>query len=327
MFSVYYKNIPTLDIYFREPLKQLIADRLLPFSKRPIKRLGPYSFFANDQVVIIRYVTDSELCKIQALKPERCFYLIDDDFEAVASDNSLPEDYREKLIRFAHQQLPKILTLADTIVAPNPLIFNAYPGKTHLLLNPPYSFLCRDFSHFNDTSTINILFSGTRSHLNDLLLISDAMVDICHRYPKVHFTTFLRNYVPDSLKGFANILHHQAKSWSAFKHILHNKRFHIALSPYQDTKFNRARSNNKILNHAAFGAAGLYSNRPPFIDIVEHGKNGLLINDNSNDWKSAIENLIHNMQTTRLLAEAGSMLGAKIGDPEHVHRFWINELF
>jgi len=328
MFSIYYKNIPTLDIYFREPLKQLIAEgtRLL-LSNRPIRRLGPNSFLANGHVVIVRYITKPELIKIRALKPKRCFYLIDDDFEAVYDDNSLPEDYRQRLIRFAHRQLPEILTLVDTIVAPNPLIFSAYPGKTHLLLNPSYSAVSQCFSHFEDLSTINILFSGTRSHFNDLQLISDAMVDICRGYPNVLFTTFMGNFAPDNLKGVENIRHRKAKSWSAFKHVLRNERYHIALAPYQNTKFNGARSINKVLDHGAFGAAGLYSDRRPFSRIINHGENGLLINDNRNDWRKAIESLILNMKTTKHLAKNGTLLAAKLGSPEQVRRFWINLLF
>jgi len=326
MFSIFHKNIPTLDIYFRAPLKALIAEGPFLFSKQPIKRLGPNSFFANGQVVIIRYITTPELNKIRALKPKRCFYLIDDDLEALASDTSLPEDYRKRLMQFASQHLPEILALADTVIAPNEQIFKAYPGKTHLLLNPSYSALCQDFSHFDDTSTINILFSGTRSHLNDLLLISDTMVDICRQHPHVRFTTFMGGHAPDNLKGFENIEHRKAKSWDSFKHVLCNERFHIALAPYQDTKFNSARSINKLLDHAALGAAGLYSNRLPFLDIIKHGKNGLLINDNHQDWHNAIESLISDIKTSRHLAENGALLAAKLGDLEHVRSFWMDKL-
>lgn len=327
MVSLFKKNIPTLDIYFRGPLKQIISDHVFATSKRPVRRLGPYSFFANGRVVIIRYITRRELRKIHSLKPARCYYLIDDDLQAVAHDQTLPEYYRKKLMLFAREMLPDILALADTIVAPNPLIHQTYPDKISLLLNPSFSALCRDFSHFEQASNVNVLFSGTRSHINDLLLISDVMVDICRRHPYVRFTTFMGNHAPGSLKGLENIIHRQAKPWTDFRRILQTERYHIALAPYRDTPFNRARSINKILDHAAFGAAALYSNRPPFVGTIEHGRNGKLLDDQPESWRGAIEDLISNMSSACQLAKEGVSFAQMIGDPENVRQFWLKELF
>lgn len=327
MFSFGHKNIPTTDLYFREPLKQLISENVLQASRRPIRRLGPYSFFANGRVVIIRYLTRREHRKIQALKPARCYYLVDDDFAAAARDATLPRDYRDRLARFVREQLPAIVSLADTIVAPNRMIHRAYRDKTFLLLNPSYSALCPDFSHFERAATITILFSGTRSHLADLQAISGVMADICRRHRNVRFTTFMGNHAPENLPQAGNIRHLRAQSWPAYLRILKRERFHIVLAPCRDTPFNRARSINKIHDCGAFGAAGLYSHRPPISGVIADGQDGLLLDDRPESWHDAVEGLVGDIQAARPLAEAGRDLAARLGDRDIVRGFWMKELF
>lgn len=326
MLSFKYKNTPTLDIYFREPLKNLIFERGMWPSSYPIRRLGPNSFIANNRLVIIRYITGKELRKLKSLHWERCYYLIDDDFNIITNDKSIPADYRQRLLRFSNEMLPEILYMADTIIAPNPLIHRAYTGKKHLLLNPAYNSLCQDFSHFEQKSTVDILFSGTRSHLNDLLFVSDVMVDICRRYHNVRFTTFMGEYAPDSLKGIENIINRKARSWEKFRTNMQNERYHICLAPYQDTPFNNARSINKILDHAAFGAAGVYSARPPLSECIKHDRDGLLIDDRPKNWYGAIEGLVTDMKVAKRLAESGCSLAARLGKPSNVRDFWLKIL-
>jgi len=230
-------------------------------------------------------------------------------------------------LQFANDRLPDILDLTDSIVAPNPLIHRAYPDKTHLLLGPSLSSLATDFSHFDVIGKINLVFTGSRSHLADFALIADVVADICRHHGHVHFTSFLGEYVPDSLKGSANIINHKACSWPVFKRIMQTQRFHIALAPQLGTAFNRARSINKILDHGAFGAAGLYSARSPISGAIEHGVNGLLIDDQAESWRTAILGLIEDISQARKLAQAGCSLASKLGDPETVRNFWISELF
>lgn len=195
-----YRNIPTVDLYFRVPLHGLISERRFD-AARPIRRLGPHCFAANGRVVIIRYMTGAELKAIRRLGPEQCIYLIDDDLTALDENSFLPGAYRDRLKCFSQEQLPQILALCDTVVAPNELIFNAYPGKAHLFLEPAATSICTDFLHFDNPRRIDILFSGTGSHGHDLALISDALAGLLRRQPRLRLTSFLGRQTPDSLRG------------------------------------------------------------------------------------------------------------------------------
>lgn len=100
----------------------------------------------------------------------------------------------------------------------------------------------------------------------------------------------------------------------------------MALAPYRDTPFNRARSCNKILDHAAFGAAGLYSARPPLAGYVKDGAEGLLLGDEPQQWINAIEELLAATDVMRNLAGAGAQLAQKLGAPARSRAFWLNLL-
>ncbi len=323
-----YRNTPTLDIYFFEPLRDLIrpsgprAVTRRTGHEQPIRRLGPNSFICNNRAVIIRYATAAELGQIRKMQPERCAYVIDDDFAVLEDDLSLPEDYRRRLMRFKQDILPAILALSGLVVAPNPLICKAYGDKTCELVHPSALSICTDFSHFGSGAGINLVFSGTRSHLADLAFIAPAIAQICAQYPHVTFTTFLGKYAPKCLMGQNNIIHRKPLTWNKFRQVLANERFHIALAPCLDTPFNRARSINKLLDHAAFGAAGIYSALPLFSQNVMTSKEGLLAGQQEQDWFCAMESLVNHPEKARQLAIAGARKAARLGNPARLRRFW-----
>jgi len=295
-------------------------------AKRPVRRIGQNSFVCKNTAVIIRYATRAELELIRTIKPQNCAYVIDDDLSLLDLDSSLPMDYRNRLSVFKTGILPEILQLSDTIIAPNALICESYGDKTCLLLDPSYTSLCDDFSHFDEPGKIDMVFSGTRSHLDDLEFIAEAVLAICKRYKHVSFTTFLGKYAPGNLQDTENIIHRRPVSWKEFKRNQKKQFFHIALAPYKDTRFNRARSINKLFDHAAFGAAGIYSDMPPLSTAIEHGKEGLLIREDTGAWYTAMENLITRPEKAHYLAMAGAKRAGSLGDPARVRRFWCEYL-
>ena len=146
------------------------------------------------------------------------------------------------------------------------------------------------------------------------------------RRPDIRLTSFLGKQAPDSLKGLKNARHREQKSWAAYRRFMAKSRFHLALAPYRETPFNRARSCNKILDHAAYGAAGLYSARPPLADYVTNGADGLLLADEPQQWTRAIEELLAAPDEMQRLARAGAQLAQKLGEPARAKAFWLNLL-
>ncbi|HEX4806896.1 MAG TPA: hypothetical protein VFU94_13440 [Conexibacter sp.] len=80
------------------------------------------------------------------------------------------------------------------------------------------------------------------------------------------------------------------------------REFDVALAPLRDTPFNRARSNVKLKEYAAAGAAWLASPVGPYVGMGE-AQGGLLVDDS--DWYDAIERLVLDLRRRSELAERG----------------------
>ena len=88
------------------------------------------------------------------------------------------------------------------------------------------------------------------------------------------------------------------------------------------TRFNQARSSTRLLDHAAFGAAGLYSDTAPFSGLIAPGKDGILVDRQEESWITTIRELTANPALRRELAAGGQATAARIGAQERVQQFW-----
>ena len=87
-----------------------------------------------------------------------------------------------------------------------------------------------------------------------------------------------------------------------------------------------ARSITKVMDHAAVGAAGLYSRRQPFADVIENDRNGVLLGDAPEEWIEAIRQLAVDHKRRQALARGGIDLAFRLGNPDITRAFWLDEL-
>lgn len=76
----------------------------------------------------------------------------------------------------------------------------------------------------------------------------------------------------------------------------------IGLAPLRDTPFNRAKSPIKWMEFAAAGLAGIFADLPPYQDVVEQERTGLLVGPDPRDWVEAVERLVKDAPLRRRLA-------------------------
>ena len=316
-------ELPTADLYLRIPLRGYIADTPQHRPQRPITRCGPHLYVGNGRAVLIRYASRYELWRIRSMHLQRCAWLIDDDLWAVKEDTAIPADYRARLARFRSKIVPRILELCDTVIAPNERILQKFPDHERHRLNPSCAHVQDDFSHFTaDAQTIDMVFAGTRSHLPDLEAHAEILRQLCETHPNLRLTTFLQGHVPAPLRGHERIINRPPLPWPHYRTVLESERFHIGLALFRNTAFNRARSVNKVLDHAAFGAAGIYTDMPPFNEVVEHEKNGLLVTS-PKEAAAAIESLLSAPERMKQLAQRGAKLADSLGNLARNRSFWL----
>ena len=295
-----YRNNPTLDIYFREPLGDLIDATGWRHRGRPVRRLGPNTFECNGRAVIIRYVTQRELGIFERTSFKKIYYVLDDDFFHLASEMTLPQDYRARLHEFAAKLLPRVIDISDAIVSPSELILKQFAAKERELLLPASLFRCSDFSHFDELRQVQAVFPGTRSHLNDLDLIRPALEDSADVRGQPDIDNVSTGEHGAKLFGRHPRIHHRRpQQWHVFRRTMRKLRFHLALVPYADSAFNRARSINKkfmMWQHSVRLASTQTGRRRPKLSRTV--ESGLLLDDAPEAWTGAVARLLDNPQDT-----------------------------
>lgn len=318
-------QLPTASLYFAEPLANLIGGPLLHHG-RPIRRISKTVFACGDAAVVVRYADDRELAFLERKAFRKVYLLIDDDLSALDNDDTLPADYRRRLLCFRDGVLRRLLALVTHVVAPSERIL-AYYGKKHgLLLDPVQCHRAAALAHHKPGQRLDVVFAATRSHLGDLELVTPALANFFRQRPDARLTTFLNGHAPKMLRRLDNAIHLSPMSWERYRTFVGAHSFHVALAPAHDTAFNRARSVSKLHDHAAFGAAGLYSALPPFSGIVGHGKSGLLLSNEPEAWGRTLHDLAANPALTLDLAAGGQALSLSLGDKHRVRQFWQGQL-
>ena len=90
--------------------------------------------------------------------------------------------------------------------------------------------------------------------------------------------------------------------------------------------FNSARSWNKFLDITLAGGVGVYSNREPFTDIVDHKVNGLLVEDDEDAWFDALSWLLTNPNPAKEMAIEAQKTALKLAGTNKAFEFWRNLL-
>ena len=320
-----YQDIPTVDYYFLGALRDLVREPNDTGSNRPILRCGPTTFVVGRRLVIVRYLSRKELLWINQRAFEQVYYIIDDMLPIAEHCHELPSVYRTRLAQFARDMLPAILALNPTIVAPSQAILELFPNRPAELINPCCLQVAQDFSHFGSRTArpqqVRVAFLGTRSHgagisfLTPILQRLGKREDIC-------CTLFFGKHVPPQLRSLPSIDNRAPLSWEHFKHFSACERYHMVLAPLPDTPFNRGRSLTKVMETAGVGGAGIFSARQPFSDALEHGHNGLLLEDDPALWVAEIERLAADLQMARFLAENMVTAAQRLGNKQTLRTYW-----
>lgn len=238
---------------------------------------------------------------------KRFSVLIDDDMDALISDEALPEGYRQRLERaWQKAALSNHPDKVDCVLVPSTRLEEIYRAKGYrVILMDPFWPVPMDYHPASSPEVATrVAFLGSRSHLADLELLRPALEDAGRKWTFHHY---LGRNGPDWLKPLSGIHASDPSNWNSYKKILRNRRYAICVYPLRDTNVNAARSCNKIMEHAMTGAVSLFSESVPFQSKLGHLADSLLVPDDG--WADAIGNLIQDGRACRDLARECHRLG------------------
>jgi hypothetical protein len=295
----YLRRTPTTDLYFGNPLR-LIA--MQPGRLPPVRTLTPNVYMLGRTGIISRYGSVADLERLRALGADRLIYIADDDFEAGAVDQLLPLRYRARLAAFVERDWPVLRSNADIVVVSSPPLQAIYGAKARLI-HPAWAQPPATTEHFRPGKRIEMVHLGTASHGSDFAPLAPVLAEILRANPKVRLTLFAGDNLPDPLRGLAGVRSLRPLSWWRYKLALRWMRFHLALYPLQDTRFNAARSANKLFEQAIVGAASLMSRNPALDAVAGAALPDVFVEGGAEVWRDRIEASIVDIDACRERAE------------------------
>lgn len=234
-------------------------------------------------------------------------YEIDDDLFHLPKSHSASARFSPTV----KKAMKVIVKNADAVVVSTEALKNRLSGfNTNIIVLPNalderlWDISGESFNNDED-GVVRILYMGTRTHDEDLAIVTGALNKIAKQYgEKVTFTC---------IGGFANKPLSLAKTqrppvgtsrYPAFvKWMANNRQYDIAIAPLVDNEFNRHKSYIKYLDYGICGFAPVLSNVQPYRKVVRHKETGLLVENTTEAWFEALSMLIEDSALRKKLGE------------------------
>lgn len=310
---------PTADLYFANACADLIQ-------REPSARWASPTVFETDRAVIVfRHDAGAPL---DDQERRQVIFVIDDAIFEGRRDRSLPLWYRTKLALLECEAARRILGRADVVVASSEAVRDALPGRllrpgTRVeILGPHWSGNLAELSHFDRDDEIRIAYLGSKAHSRDAEFALSVLDPIKQFGPRVRFSIASNHSIPNEIRKSNQIELLNFTNWNSYRLNIYSKRFHICIYPLLDSKFNLARSYNKIIEHAVVGAASIYSSSWPESLRITHDRNGVIVNNRHRCWVNALGDLVSDLKKARSIAAGAADLADDINNPSRQRAFW-----
>ena len=151
---------------------------------------------------------------------------------------------------------------------------------------------------------IRILYMGTYTHLNDLLIVEKPMKELLERWGgKLAFDVIgiTREQTDLDWINPIRIPNHNYPKFVSW--LCREAKWSIGIAPLEETDFNKCKSYIKYLDYAALGLVPVCSDTIPYRSVVAHKVNGLLADNTEQSWFDALNSLMENSAYRFRLAE------------------------
>lgn len=284
-----------------------------------LQRPAPTVFLSRNTRVVMRHTGGSRPLP----RRDRTVYVIDDDVEAGVEDPTLPGLYREKLRRLELPWLRRMMYEADVVATGSSELAHKLGCHGQVrVLTPCWSEQFPALDHHAGTTWIEVAFLGSGVHRADLASVLPVLDRLLADEPAMRLHLSVRHRLPKVLARHPRVIRLPSGSWSRYRQGLRDRRFHIALYPLLETPFNRARSPNKLIEHAIVGAAPLYSDWWQDGQRAAAAGAGLAVPDGYDAWRSALRRLIRDPAERLALAGGAQRLARRLNDPAGQRAFW-----
>jgi glycosyltransferase involved in cell wall biosynthesis len=152
---------------------------------------------------------------------------------------------------------------------------------------------------------VRAIYMGTKTHDRDLLLLERAVRSIRRDFPNFRFfvvgvTEGDVDWCERLVIPAGHTVYPRFVVW--FRKIA--ARMDFAVAPLEGNRFNAGKSDLKSLDYAGAGLCGLYSKVAPYSAVIEHGRTGVLVDNDSKSWENALRAALSNVAKLKRVGEA-----------------------
>lgn len=278
---------------------------------------GAYKFYADQKTAGKKIVLDfdDDYINIPKESPEQTEVI-----DAVTGEvHRFPPELRS----LAVQMFTGLADIVVTTTTPLAQLYNRWAKKIITIPNCMSPEMKRDRPK-TPNDKVRILWSGSTSHLPDLLLIIEPLKAIYQKYQdKVEFH-FQGSLEFDRIFTEIPIVQHPAVPFADYLDSVQDINPDIALAPLQPNVFNLGKSNLKYMQMSFMESAFVGSKYGPYHDI-DHGVDGMVA-VSPQDWVESISALIESSELrTKLVSNAIKHIEASYMIEQHLHT-WKNLL-
>jgi hypothetical protein len=203
--------------------------------------------------------------------------------------------------------------------------FAADPAITARIerIAPHWSLPLADQHHFRTIGRggpLHIAHLGTASHAGALALIAPPIAELLDQYRQLRFTYIGREPCHPRLASHAQVRRVAPMSWPRYRRWLSHRRFHLALYPLDDSPFDRARSPNKLIEHAIVGAVGIYPGSWAPARVL--GDAAFAAPATPSEWANILTKVVAHPKQLIPMAERSMAAIAVCNDPAAQRRLW-----
>lgn len=248
-------------------------------------------FIEGTLIILVRYLNDQWRSALERNRSKLAgiVYFMDDDLLYSRAYAGLPAPYQRKLFHLVARHRDWFVKECSEFWVSTAALAQRYADLSPVLVpwEPSSELLAQ-------SEPIKICYHGSSSHTDEQVWLKQVMPLVLEACPSAHFEIFgdlsinrLFRVLPRT-----TILH--PLSWENYLAFAAGSRRDIGLAPLLPSRFNSARGPTKFYDFARLGAAGVYSDVPPYKGFVNPGIDGLLLENSVAVWVDSIIDLVTN---------------------------------
>jgi len=288
-----------------------------------------------DVIVVQRLYSWREFYTVERLKRhgKRIVYDIDDDIFSIPADNPAA-----RVIRRDQMEAAKgIMAIVDKITTTTEILKEklGFQDKTVVIPNAIDLDDGYQIGYQGQTDEFRrIMWMGSATHEKDWECCLPAVDSILQKYPNTRLV--LLGFIPRCIQAMVE----SSRPWwdgrvefsgftdvETYVSVTKQLRVDIALCPLQDTVFNHSKSAIKWMEYSAAGIPTIASNVSPYKEAITNDHDGILVENNPEEWEQAICKLLDEEDLRRTFVDnARSTINEKYDIKKVVHE-WEAAIF